>query len=169
MDPCIHPTTHFRAFTSPPKEAPISRPSPSPWQPLTHFPSLWTGLCWTFPISRITHCLSMSASLIVTACVLKVHSCWRESQGFLLFQADESPSMERPHFVFVHELVNGHFGGLHFGVVGVQVLCKCRFTGLRHVGMESLGPHGWSHLMFQGTTVLFSSAAALFHIPSSPV
>ena len=38
------PTTHFRAFTSPPKEAPISRPSPSPWQPLTHFLSLWIGL-----------------------------------------------------------------------------------------------------------------------------
>lgn len=76
---------------------------------------------------------------------------------------------ETTFFVFVHELVNGHFGGLHFGVVGVQVLCKCRFTSLRHVGMESLGHMAVLHLMFQGTTVLFSSAAALFHIPSSPV
>lgn len=82
----MHPSHNpFQSiYVTPPKEAPISRPSPSPWQPLTHFPSLWTGLCWTFPISRITHCLSMSASLSEQH-VLKVHSCWRESQGFSPF------------------------------------------------------------------------------------
>lgn len=49
-----------------------------------------------------------------------------------------------------------------------KFLCKCRFTGLRHLGVESLGHMAILHLMFQGTTVLFSNGAAPFHIASSP-
>ena len=48
-----------------------------------------------------------------------------------------------------------------------KVLCKCRFTSLRHLGVESLGHMAILHLTFQGTTVLFSNKAVLFHIPSS--
>lgn len=48
-----------------------------------------------------------------------------------------------------------------------KVLYKCRFTSLRHLGVESLGHMAVLHLTFQGTTVLFSNKAVLFHIPSS--
>ena len=72
-----------------------------------------------FPISRITHCLSVSASLSEHH-VLKVHPCWRECQGFSRLM-NLTVYGGTTFFVSVHELVDGHFGGLHFGVVGVQV------------------------------------------------
>ena len=59
----MHPSSpsNSRTFSSLQKETPYllnyhsSPPSPSSWQPLTYFLSLWMCLFWTCHINRITH------------------------------------------------------------------------------------------------------------------
>ena len=87
--------------------------SPSPRQPLIHFPYLWICLFWTFHKNRIIQYVAFCTWVLSFSIVPKVHAHLACTSVSFLFMAKYS-IVKLKHILFIHSSTNGYFVYFHF-------------------------------------------------------